>query len=150
VTARASIPIADVHLNYRQQPDSLPLARLEPDTDPLYSFRLAKTPILRATPRPLTEEQIQTSAQPNPPSEHKRIHIFPPFDLNHNHPNEDKDWTFHVNLAPTSTCSELFQLIEERAQIPKYGFYLQVKGMRASHFITLPLPRTERRTSRSL
>ena len=135
VAARASIPTADVHLSYRQHPDSLPLARMEPETDPLYSFRLAKIPILRATPHPLTEEQIQASAQPTPPTGHKRVHIFPPFDLNRNHPNEDKDWTFHVDLAPTSTCPELFQRIAELTKIPKHGFYLRVKGMRVPQIL---------------
>jgi hypothetical protein len=77
---------------------------------------------------PLTEEQIQTSAQPTPPTGYKSVHIFPPFDLNRSHPNEDKDWTFHIDLAPTSTCIELFQLIEELTRIPKHGFYLRVKG----------------------
>jgi WD40 repeat protein len=135
VAARASIPVADVHLSFCQHPEPLPLAKLEPNEDPLYAFRLTKTPTLRATPHPLTEEQIQASAQPTPPTGQKRVHIFPPFDLNRNHPNEDKDWTFHIDLYPTSTCSELFQLIESHTHIPQHGFYLKVQGIRVSQIL---------------
>jgi ubiquitin C len=135
VASRASIPVDDIHLSFHQHPDPLPLARLEPNSDPLFLFRLAKKPTIMTTPLPLTEAQIQASAKPTPPSDQKRLHIFPPYDLSRDPPNENKDWTFHVNLAPTSTCSELFQLIEAHTHIPKCGFYLRVKGMRVSQIL---------------
>jgi len=133
VASRAILSRGDIHLSCRQHSNSLTFSRLAPDSDPLYLFRFAKTPTLRATVDPLPEEHPRN---PSPPPQSKTVHIFPPLDLHHDFRNKSYDWTFSVEVSPTSTCAELYQLVAERIQIPYNAFYLRARGKQMS-----PIPR---------